>query len=140
MDDHASLARIYIVNRDGLFAQGLRSLLESRHAAEIVGMESDIAKALAAVRALKPEVVIMQESSESGRPSGLESFLEEGVAPRIVRMSLERDFGTVCEICRLPASSPAEFAEAIRGARVKEPRPGDSKSPTTSEQESRLEV
>ena len=42
-------SRIYIVYQDGLFAQGMRSLLECRDLAEIVGIESDTAKALVAI-------------------------------------------------------------------------------------------
>ena len=112
-------SRIYIVYQDGLFAQGMRSLLECRDLAEIVGIESDTAKALVAMRALKPEVVIVEESSDTDRPSGLvAAFVEEAVAPRIVSLSLSRDYATVYESTRVPTRSPDEFARAVHGDRA----------------------
>jgi chemotaxis response regulator CheB len=114
----ASPSRIYIVYHDGLFAQGMRSLLESGQSTEIVGMESDVAKALEALRTLKPEVLIVEEPAATDRPSGLvATFLKEGVASRIVSLSLGRDYATIYESHRLPARNVAEFDQAIRGGR-----------------------
>jgi DNA-binding NarL/FixJ family response regulator len=114
----ASRSRIFIVYREGLFAQGMRSLLERRRSVEVVGMERDAGKALAAMRLLKPEVVIVEESSDTDQPSGLVAlFLEEAVASRIVSLSLGRDYATIYESRRLPARSAAEFDRAICGGR-----------------------
>ncbi len=115
-----SPSRIYIVYCDGLFAQGMRSLLECKNAGEVVGMESDVARALAAVRALRPEVLIVQESTDLDRSSGLSMFLRQAAAPRIVALSLDHDYAIVYESCRVPARNPAEFANAIRGGHPQE--------------------
>ena len=59
----SSPCRTYIVYHHGLFAQGVRSVLENRRAVQIVGMERDVARALKAVQSLQPEVIIVEEST-----------------------------------------------------------------------------
>jgi len=113
--------RTYIVYRDALFAQGMRSLLEWGQAAAVVGMETNVVKALTAIRALRPEVVIVQESTKGGQPSGLGMFLRQAVAPRVVVLSLEHEYATVYENSRISTQSPAEFASAIRGDHRQQP-------------------
>jgi DNA-binding NarL/FixJ family response regulator len=115
MGDRASPVRIYIVYRDALFAQGMRSLLEWGQTGAIVGMETNVVKALTAIRALRPEVLIVQESTKGGQPSGLGMFLRQAVAPRIIVLSLDHEYATVCENSRISTRNPAEFASAILG-------------------------
>ena len=121
MDSAPNSCRAYIVYHDGLFAQGMRSLLEWGQAAEVVGMETDVERALTAVSDLKPEVLIVEESAGGGRPISLSRFLDQGVAPRIVTLSMGHDFATVYEHSesrQLPVRCPVEFAAAIRGSEV----------------------
>jgi DNA-binding NarL/FixJ family response regulator len=113
----ASPCRTYIVYHHGLFAQGVRSVLEERRGVQIVGMESDVAKALKAVRSLRPEVIIVEQSAGKHRPMRLGAFLYSAGAGRVVTLSLNHDFATVYDRRRVAATDPADLVKAIRGAR-----------------------
>jgi hypothetical protein len=109
-----SACRTYIVYRNALFAQGIRSVLEGESAVQIVGMEDDMAKAGEAVRALHPDVILMEEPMESGVSC---PFLEWAAASRIVTFSLNHAYATVYDPRHIPAADTADLVRAIDGAR-----------------------
>jgi len=111
----ASPCRTYIVYHHGLFAQGVRSVLESRHAVQIVGMESDVNKALKAVESLQPEVIIVEECKAKPQPMRLGAFLHGAAGGRVVTLSLDHGFATVYQRNRITATDPAELVKAIQG-------------------------
>ena len=110
-----SPCRTYIVYRHGLFAQGVRSILEERHTVKIVGMESDVARALKAVRSLQPEVVIVERSAQNRQHMRLGAFLHSASAGRVVTLSLDHGFATVYDRRRVTATGPADLVKAIQG-------------------------
>jgi len=105
--------RTYIVYRNALFAQGVRSVLERESAVQIVGMEHDVAKATKAVRALHPEVILLEEPMDSGVSW---PFLEWAAASRIVTFSLDHAYATVYDPHRTAAGDPVDLVKAIQGA------------------------
>jgi DNA-binding NarL/FixJ family response regulator len=110
-----SPCRTYIVYHHGLFAQGVRSVLETRRAVQIVGMESDVGKALKAVQTLKPEVIIVEESTGKHQRMRLGAFLNGSTGGRVVTLSLDHEFATVYDRHRMDANDPADLVRAIRG-------------------------
>jgi len=109
------------VYRNALFAQGVRSVLERESAVQIVGMEHDVAKATEAVRALHPEVILVEEPMESGVAW---PFLEWANASRIVTFSLNHAYATVYSPNRTAAVEPIDLVKAIQGAGMPRiPRP-----------------
>jgi DNA-binding NarL/FixJ family response regulator len=121
----ASPCRTYIVYRNALFAQGVRSVLERESGVQIVGMENDLTRAAAALRDLQPEVILVEEPMESGVPW---HFLEWTMASRIVTFSLDHAFATVYDPRRTAAGNPADLVKAIQGA-GKPHIPGPEKAP-----------
>ena len=111
----ASPCRTYIVYHHGLFAQGVRSILETRRAVKIVGMESDVGKALEAVRSLQPEVIIVEECTGKHQPMRLGAFLHSATGGRVVTLSLDHDSATVYQRNRMAATDPADLVKAIQG-------------------------
>ena len=111
----SSPCRTYIVYHHGLFAQGVRSVLETRRAVEIVGMESDVAKALKAVQSLQPEVIIVEECTGKHQPMRLGAFLHGATGGRVVTLSLDHDSATVYQRNRMAATDPADLVKAIQG-------------------------
>ena len=127
----AAPCRTYIVYHHGLFAQGVRSVLEARGAVEVVGMESDVGKALKAVEFLQPEVIILEESTGKHQPMRLGAFLHGATGGRVVTLSLDHGSATVYQRNRITATDPTELVRAIQG--VGEPNiPGPDASPGTS--------
>jgi hypothetical protein len=116
----ASPCRTYIVYRNALFAQGVRSVLERESGVKIVGMENDLTRATVALRALQPEVILLEESIESGVPW---HFLEWAMASRIVTFSLDHAYATVYDPRRTAAGNPADLVKAIQGTRAWEELP-----------------
>ena len=111
----SSPCRTYIVYHHGLFAQGVRSVLENRRAVQIVGMERDVARALKAVQSLQPEVIIVEESTGKHQPMRLGAFLNGSTGCRVVTLSLNHEFATVYNRNRMAATDPVDLVKAIQG-------------------------
>jgi hypothetical protein len=111
----ASACRTYIVYHHGLFAQGMRSVLEAQRAVQIVGMESDVGKALKAVQSLQPEVIIVEEATGKHQPMHLGAFLNGATGGRVVTLSLDHAAATVYQRNRIAATDPADLVRAIQG-------------------------
>ena len=111
--------RIFIVYQHGLFAQGLQSLLGKRpRTIQILGMESDPAKALKAVRSLKPDVIIAEEgSTDKGREICVGMFLKDSTVDRVLTLSLDHHFTTVYTKKRVATPGPANLVKTIQGTR-----------------------
>ena len=107
--------RIYIVFHHALFAQGIRSLLRGRRAMQVVGMESDPAKALEAVGSLQPEVIIVEESDAGIQSPTLTAILQRHPTGRVVALDLDHNFATVYDRHRVVTTQPTDLVRAIRG-------------------------
>lgn len=109
-----SACRTFIVYRSGLFARGVRSILEEQHGVQIVGMEKEVARAVKAVRSLQPEVILIEEPTKAERTW---SFLPLTSWGRIVTLSLDHTYVTVYDHHRIAARGPADLVKAIQGSR-----------------------
>ena len=107
--------RIFIVFHHALFAQGIRSLLRGRRAIQVIGMESDPAKALEAVGSLRPEVTIVEESDAGIQSPTLAAILQRHPAGRVVALDLDDNFATDYARHRVVTAQPAHLVRAIRG-------------------------
>jgi len=107
--------RIYIVYHHALFAQGIRSLLRGRPAMRVIGMESDINKAVQEVGSLRPEVIIVEESDVGVQSPTLGAILERHPTGRVVTLDLDHNFATVYDRHRVITAQPADLVKAIRG-------------------------
>ena len=129
MTTTAAPCRAYIVYHHALFAQGVRSVLEAQEGVQVVGMESNVGKALKAVRSLRPEVVLVEESSANKVHWPL---LQLATTGRVVTLSLDHAFATVYDQHRMPISDPVSLANAIRGNREWRPSAGRKMRPQNS--------
>lgn len=112
--------RTYIVYENGLFAQGVRNVLEEQCGVKVVGMESDMAKALKAVRSLQPEVIVVEECTGAHQRMRLGALLHSATAGRVVTLSLDHAFATVYQRNRIPATDLSELVGAIKGVAKQE--------------------
>lgn len=108
--------RILIASSHPLFAQGLRALLQKRHSldAEVVGLVSTIEEAMAAIRALRPDLVIVDYDDERvNRDEFLARFVEGEGRLRVVLLSLREgsDEAIVYDRRSLAASKIEDWLE-----------------------------
>ncbi len=113
--DTASPCRTYIIYRHALFAEGVRSMLERESGVQIVGMENEMTRATKAVRDLRPEVILVEEPTESGVAW---PFLEWATESRVVTFSLNHPYATAYNPRRTAAGEPLDLVKAIQGARA----------------------
>jgi chemotaxis response regulator CheB len=111
----SSPCRTYIVYHHGLFAQGVRSVLDKQSGVQIVGMESDVGKALKAAHSLKPEVIILEECTGKHQPMRLGAFLHSAAGGRVVTLSLDHESATVYQRNHMAATDSADLVKAIQG-------------------------
>jgi chemotaxis response regulator CheB len=124
-----SPCRTYIVYHHGLFAQGVCSVLETQRGVQIVGMGSDVVKALKAVESLKPEVIIVEECTGKHQRMRLGAFLNGSTGGRVVTLSLDHEFATVYDRHRVAAADPAELVKAIQGVGKRKQSPAPKPDP-----------
>jgi len=123
--DAPRTARVYIVSQTSLFAQGIRSLLGAEPSVEILGVESDPARAVESARSLRPDVIIVEDPAEQGQWERLGPFIRQATAGRILALNLNHEYVTVYDHQRVEARGPADLLEAIRGSRSHADRPGN---------------
>ncbi len=111
--------RTLIVHNNGIFGSGLCALLESDGAIQIVGARTDRVEALNAVRPLRPDLVLIEATSDQGG-SDPEKFLKQmGPSGRVITLSADSSNATVFErskpgrVTRL--SSMAALVQLIKG-------------------------
>jgi DNA-binding NarL/FixJ family response regulator len=100
--------RILIASRHALFGQGLRSLLLERKQVEveIVGVVTDLNKAMNALEELKPDLVIVDYDDEMlNRDEFLTRFVEGDQQLRVVLLSLQGDNNAIVYDRRSMAAS-----------------------------------
>lgn len=84
--------RILIVSSHPLFGQGIRSLLQQRQGTktEVVGMVGSVDEAIAAIKTLNPDMVIVDYDDERvNRDEFLARFIEGAGRIRLVLLSLK---------------------------------------------------
>ena len=107
--------RAFILYRNGLFAEGVRSVLAKRRTVQIVGMQRNVAKALKAVESLQPDVIILEASLPGRKTDRLEALLDGAAAGRVVRLSLDHYHATVYHHQHVESANAGDLVRAIRG-------------------------
>ena len=89
------MKRIFFLSSQSLFGQGLRSLLLQEGDFDIVGQEVDVELAIERVRALRPDVVILDRTDPTCcyTPAAAR-ILVEGLGTRVIGVNLGKN--TMC--------------------------------------------
>jgi RNA polymerase sigma factor (sigma-70 family) len=114
--------RVVIADDHTVVRQGIRGVLEDLNGLEVVGEAGDGEEALALVRALEPDVVVL-DVNMPGR-TGLDvagELRDEGTATRVLMLSMHDDPEYVLQAVRAGADgyvlkdvAPAELRDAVR--------------------------
>lgn len=86
------MKHIFMLSSQLLFSRGVEDLLRQQAGLEIVGHETDATRALARIRELKPDAVILDSKDLASSPSTLVALiLREAPAAKVIALNLEND-------------------------------------------------
>ena len=102
------MKRIFMLSSPSLFSQGVEIVLRQKCDAEIVGHEADVDTAIARIKALRPDVVIVDNERSGGLTDWalVMRLLKEQTGAKIVGLSLHDNTfsiyrGEQKELCRI---------------------------------------
>jgi DNA-binding NarL/FixJ family response regulator len=101
--------RVFIVSSHSLFAQGMEEWLRQQAGLDIVGRESDMARAAPYIEQLQPDLILFDISDEARDPTAaLIRFVRDRLDTKIVGVHL-RD-SCICIYCKRQ-----HLAQEVRG-------------------------
>lgn len=119
--------KVFILYDHPLFGRGLESLLEQERGIEVVGAAARSQNSLGELRALRPDVIMVEGTEESLGPS-LWEVLKEGLPGRVISIDLDEDRVTVYTTRQLLATEVEDLVKAVRSGK----RSGASRRKGTS--------
>jgi DNA-binding NarL/FixJ family response regulator len=108
--------RVFILYSHGLFARGVQSLLGKEGEVEVVGTERDDDRlALEKIKALRPDVILVDSRATQGDPCLTISEIFQGVpGARVISLSLQESGIDIYDKHRIVACGPDDLVRAIR--------------------------
>ena len=98
--------RVLLADDHAMFRQGVREMLTTDEEIEVVGEAENGKEAVALVRKLAPDVVLLDvEMPVMGAREAMESILENPSSPRVIIVTMHDDPGLVRELIGLGASA-----------------------------------
>jgi DNA-binding NarL/FixJ family response regulator len=104
--------RVLIVSDQPLFAQGVRTLVETRTRAEVIGTESYGVNILDCATRLQPDIIILGADRDAP-PSLPLALLDISPNVRVIRLSLDGNVMHVYDGHRLAANSAEDLASSV---------------------------
>lgn len=105
--------KVFILYEHPLFGRGLERLLEQERGIEVVGATARSENPLGQLRALRPDV-IMVEGAEQGLGPSLWEVLKEGLPGRVISIDLDENRMTVYTTRQLRAAQVEDLVQAVR--------------------------
>lgn len=107
--------RVFILYKYLLFARGLEQLLKEEAEVEIVGVGMRGRRALAEIRVLQPDVIIVEVGKGMPEPCLLVArLLREQPQARVIRVSLEDNTATLYTSRRFVMAQPQDLVSILR--------------------------
>lgn len=105
--------RVLILCEPGLFAQGLRSLLESDGGLEIVGVIDDVTRAADAIRDTQPLVLLVQEDKFPPCLGPAPNVLPLAQIARLVTLCPNENKIRIYRVEEHPLTAPKDLIDAL---------------------------
>jgi len=126
-----SRSRVFILYSNGLFAQGVRSLLQHEAGVEVVGMERDDPPAVDAIRRLRPDVVLVDSTAlPGGGCETLSWIFQEVPEARVITLDLRGNGIDIYDKQRIVAAGPGDLLRLLRRQERADPGPEVQESVT----------
>ncbi len=115
------MPRVYMLSHLPLFSQGVQALLCREPGVEIVGRETDVEKAIEAINALKPDVVILDNDLQAGSLAPVALRLLEETQAKVIGLSLQSNTLYIYHKEKRVAHDIGDLMEAMKNNSSNEP-------------------
>ena len=120
------MCTLFILYDHYLFARGLEELLQQEEGVKVVGVEARGEKAFFAIRALNPDVIIVEAREDESEPEMLLArSLHDHLQAKVVRLSMEDNSCILYSGARCTANSVEDLIKCVVTSIV----PEQSRSP-----------
>lgn len=109
------MKRIFMLSSHPLFSQGVESLLRRETRLEIVGRETDVDKAIERIKALRPDVVVLDSADLRDPLPVVMRILREGVGTKVIGLNLKDNTMHVYRGEQRVVKQVEDLVEAIEG-------------------------
>ncbi len=90
------MKRVFMLSSQLLFSQGIEKLLQGEGSLEIVGRESDPDRSLDQIRALAPDVIVVDAQDTASAPAAvIAQILKENPQVQVIALNLENEIARV---------------------------------------------
>ncbi|HEX9015764.1 MAG TPA: hypothetical protein VF960_07145 [Chloroflexota bacterium] len=108
-------SRVFILYSHSLFARGVQSLLAREQEVDVVGVEKDDPAALEQIKALGPDVILVDSTARHDeRCLTISEIFRESPGARVISLNLQEDGVDIYDKHRIVACGPIELVRAIR--------------------------
>ncbi|MHB1160826.1 MAG: hypothetical protein ACYC66_03250 [Chloroflexota bacterium] len=108
-------SRVFILYSHGLFARGVQSLLSQEGGIEVIGMERDDRQAIDRIRALRPDVILVDSSdTPEDHCLTISGIFQEMPEARVINLSLQENGIDVYDKQRITAAGPEDLLRILR--------------------------
>ncbi len=108
------MTRVYMLSRVPLFSQGVQVLLCREPGVEIVGRETDVERAITAINALEPDVVVLDNDLQANDPTPIALRMLERTQAKVIGLSLGSNTLYIYRKEQRTAHNIADLMEAIK--------------------------
>ncbi len=115
------MPRVFMLSHLPLFSAGVQTLLCREPGVEIVGLETDVERAIKAINVLKPDVVILDNDLQPGSLTPLALRLLEETQSKVIGLSLHSNTLYIYHKEKRVAHDIGDLMEAIKNNPPNEP-------------------
>ncbi len=118
------MTRVFIISGYPMFSWGLESLLRQGTGLDITGRETDVDRAIEQIKALQPDVVILDSSSSDDNSRAVVRILKENLGTRVVNLSLQDNLMVVYQAAQWAVQDVDDLVDVIGQRHLSAPHPG----------------
>lgn len=113
------MKRVFLISHCSILTQGLESLLDKEPELTVVGWEADLEKALRQIRALQPDVVIVEDGDPEGvRALAVLRILQWTTGTRVIGLNLTDNTIFIYEGEQRVITEVTDLVAGVRGEPV----------------------
>lgn len=109
------MPRIFIISPHPVFSQGVETLLGRETDLRVVGRDADVERALTSIKALRPDVILIDDdASLCVQNSALMRLLDEKAGPQVIRLNLHSNTLSIYRTTEYTVNEFSDLVELIK--------------------------